>query len=108
MKPFPDFLESELTDRNADASLFHVIPVPMEASVSYGTGTALGPGAILAASQELEAWDGESFPLELGIHTTPAVDCGGSAPTVLSRIESRVAQTLSHKSIPVLLGENIP
>ena len=36
-------------DRPADARAV-VIPFPLEASVSYGSGTRAGPAAILAAS----------------------------------------------------------
>ena len=36
-----------------------VIPFGLEASVSYGGGTAAGPAAILAASQQLELYDEE-------------------------------------------------
>ena len=36
-----------------------VIPFGLEASVSYGSGTAAGPKAIIAASQQLELYDEE-------------------------------------------------
>ena len=36
-----------------------VIPFGLEASVSYGGGTAAGPAAIIAASQQLELYDEE-------------------------------------------------
>lgn len=104
MSSIPDFIESEVLNRQADQSLFHVIPVPLEASVSYGSGTANGPRAILEASRQLEAWDGESIPLEPGIHTTAPVDCKGEIKQVLSRIETRVEKSISMGSIPVLLG----
>lgn len=48
------FLSSEVPSRSAEQCLYHVIPVPYEASVSYGEGTANGPEAILAASDQLE------------------------------------------------------
>jgi agmatinase len=73
-------------------------------SVSYGKGTADGPRAILEASQQLEAWDGKSVPMELGIHTTAPIDCRGKVEPVLSRIASQVKRTVSMKSIPILLG----
>lgn len=99
-----DFLASEQKENRPEKSFFHVIPVPMEATVSYGGGTAKGPGAILAASRELEAWDGRSMPLELGIHTTNPVDCGGCIPAVLSRIREKTANALDLNALPVLLG----
>ena len=48
------FLSSEVPPRPAEDCLFHVIPVPHEATVSYAGGTAGGPAAILEASDQLE------------------------------------------------------
>jgi agmatinase len=101
----PDFLASELGLNNSpDSALFHVIPVPLERSVSYGTGTQEGPAAILEASQQLESWDGRSSPVELGIHTTDFIDCSGEIEQVLQRIGKRTAVPLETGKIPVLLG----
>lgn len=80
------FLASELALLPAADCLFQVIPVPFEATVSYGGGTAQGPGAILEASSQLEVWTGASIPSRHGVYTWPAVDCTGSAETVLARI----------------------
>ena len=54
------FLASEYEPARPEQAAFHIIPVPLEQSVSYGGGTAHGPAAILSASQQLEAWDGIS------------------------------------------------
>lgn len=91
----PAFLESELAPRDAGDCRFHVIPVPYEATVSYGGGTAEGPAAILEASQQLEVWTGRSIPSEQGIYTWPAVECSGNAETVLERIEAAVEKALA-------------
>ena len=40
------FLSSEVPARPAEQCLFHVIPVPLEATVSYAGGTAQGPAGI--------------------------------------------------------------
>ena len=101
--PLPDFLASECEMREADA-LFHVLPAPMEQSVSYGAGTTHGPRAILEASQQLEAWDGLSMPLSLGIHTKMPVLCDGSAQEIVQRIENACTGILSSGKIPVVLG----
>ena len=98
------FLASELAPGTPDSAFFHMLPVPLEASVSYGGGTAKGPCAILEASDQLELWDGESVPAELGIHTWPAVDCSGEIQTVLGRIESAVARILDYGGLPIILG----
>ncbi|MEW6667614.1 MAG: agmatinase [Thermodesulfobacteriota bacterium] len=101
----PDFLASEMGEKaSPDSALFHVIPAPLERSVSYGKGTKHGPAAILDASQQLEAWDGRSTPLELGIHTTGFIDCSGEIEQVLQRIRRQTALTLGAGKIPVLLG----
>ncbi|SMD05170.1 agmatinase [Desulfocicer vacuolatum DSM 3385] len=104
MNNTPDFIDSELTIRDEKRSRFHVIPIPMETSVSYGGGTARGPRAILDASQQLEAWDGRSLPVEWGIYTTPPVVCKGSVEQILDRIKQSVTRTLSFNALPVILG----
>lgn len=98
------FMEDEIGNMPAESSLFHVIPVPWEATVSYGGGTGQGPQAILEASSQLEVWDGHSIPAEKGIHTTAPVDCSGEPEEVLARIEQAATRALAAKAIPVLLG----
>jgi len=104
MENFPDFLESELAQLQGRDALFQVIPVPLEQTVSYGGGTARAPGAILNASQQLEAWDGSSEPLTAGISTTPFIDCYGDISAILRRIEETVQAVVDKKAIPVVLG----
>ncbi len=54
------FLDPDRADAHDPASARAlVIPFGLEASVSYGSGTAAGPAAILAASQQLELYDEE-------------------------------------------------
>ena len=53
-----------------------VLPMPFEATVSYGGGTMNGPDAIIAASQQVELYDREfdaEPALEYGVHTLPPV-----------------------------------
>lgn len=100
----PAFLESEYKPAKPEHALFHVIPVPLERSVSYGHGTARGPEAILAASQELEALEAGLAPGEGGIYTAPQVDCQGSPQEIMARIEGAVANALRDNAVPVLLG----
>ena len=98
------FLESELGPETAATALFHVIPAPYEKTVSYGQGTKGGPAAILAASQQLELFDGTSIPAAAGIHTLPPLSCVGTAEEGVTAIERSVSQVLRHRKIPVLLG----
>ncbi|MBF0229211.1 MAG: agmatinase family protein [Desulfamplus sp.] len=79
----------------------------MELSVSYKNGTALGPKAILEASDQLEAWDySQSLSVirDAGIYTALPIDCKGDPELVLERIEDAVTKSLSFNAIPVLLG----
>lgn len=98
------FLASELPDVAPQAARFHVLPVPYEKTVSYGGGTALGPRAILEASDQLERWDGASDPSSLGIYTWPAVDCGGAPEKVIDAIAAGVSRILGLGKMPVVIG----
>lgn len=100
----PSFLASEFPPRSPEQARFHILPVPLEQTVSYGHGTAHGPRAILEASQQLEAWDGVSVPGELGLHTCAPVDCAGDPELVLERIEAATERILHDRGLPVLLG----
>src|SRR2546430_15377912 len=45
-----------------------IIPVPFEATTSYGGGTSRGPAAVLAASKQVDLFDHETGrPYEAGI-----------------------------------------
>ena len=98
------FLSSEFPQSGAKDALFHVIPVPLEKSVSYGTGTANGAEAILEASYQLEAFDGTSCPGDHGIHTTAPLDCSGEVSACLANIRAACTPVYEAGHIPVLLG----
>jgi agmatinase len=100
----PRFLGTELERIAPNAARFHVLPVPYEKTVSYGGGTARGPAAILAASGQLERWDGASDPGAEGIYTWPAIDCRGKAEKVIAAIAGAVAKILRLGGMPVVLG----
>ena len=100
----PAFLSAERPNADPGKAFFHVLSAPLESSVSYGGGTALGPGAILEASNYLELWDGFSIPANLGIHTAPAVDCSRGTEEALEGIRSAVAAAYAAGAVPVVLG----
>ena len=52
-----------------------IVPVPYEATTSYGKGTKKGPQAILEASQQVELFDDELWtePFKIGIQTVSSV-----------------------------------
>ena len=99
------FLDSELTEaeRGADA-FFRIIPVPLERTVSYGSGTGQGPDAIIEASNELERLCQGIEPCALGILTEPHVDCEGPMPQVMERLAKRTETAIRDGKCPVTLG----
>ena len=100
------FLGSELVpqERDPETARFHVIPMPLEKTVSYGAGTAAGPKAILEASHELERLCKGVEPCKAGIVTLAAIDCSGSIDQALAALRRRTAETVRAGAIPVTLG----
>ncbi|MDA1044306.1 MAG: agmatinase [Verrucomicrobia bacterium] len=98
------FLSSEFTPAAVGEAGFHIIPVPYERTVSYGSGTALGPSAILRASVQLEAFDGVGYPGRHGIYTAPEVSVEGEPEAVMDRIGEAVERALDAGALPVMLG----
>lgn len=59
-----------------------ILPVPYEATTSYGGGTSRGPDAILEASRYIELYDQEldAEPYEVGVATLPGLELTGAGP----------------------------
>lgn len=99
------FLDSELTpDERSEEGRFRVIPVPMERTVSYGSGTCNGPNAIIEASNELERITNGKEPCRQGIVTEAPLDCTGPLPDVMERLARRTEAAVKAGRIPVTLG----
>ncbi len=98
------FLDSEVDKRPAEQCFYHIIPVPYEASVSYGGGTSRGPNAILEASSQLELFNGQTSPGERGIFTHTPIDCSAEAEIVLDRIYQVVKNIINMDKFPIMLG----
>jgi len=59
-----------------------ILPVPYEATTSWGGGTRLGPRALIEASRYVELWDTE-LGLDasvVGVHTLPALELTREGP----------------------------
>lgn len=86
-----------------------ILPVPYEATVSYGGGTGGGPAAILEASRFIELYDEEldAEPAQQGIATLPELHLTGAGPEAAVR-ELRQAYDAVLESVPgrfvVMLG----
>jgi len=59
-----------------------ILPVPYEATTSFGGGTGGGPSAILESSRYIELYDQEldAEPYEVGISTLPSLSLTGAGP----------------------------
>ena len=69
----PPFAGSDARQVPYDQARVAVLPAPYEGTVSYGGGASHGPGAILAASEQLEMYD-EELDVEIdsvGLFTLP-------------------------------------
>ena len=99
------FLDSELSEEERKASArFQIIPVPLERTVSYGSGTENGPGAIIEASNELERITNGKEPCADGVFTQEPVNCTGDLPDVMERIAARTNAAVLAGQVPVTLG----
>lgn len=98
------FLGSEIKKSPKNRAFFHILPVPYEKTVSYGRGTAQGPKAIIAASEQLEAWDGSSVPAEWSIYTHRQIECNGRTEDVLTQVSKKTRQVVRNQGLPIVLG----
>ncbi len=99
------FLDSELSssERNEDAR-FHVVPMPLEKTVSFGSGTQHGPEAILETSDQLERWDGHDEPCKHGIFTHAPINCEQPIEAAIADLEAKCAEIAKAGKIPSVLG----
>jgi agmatinase len=84
-----------------------VIPFGLEASVSYGGGTAAGPAAILAASHQLELYDDElgcEPYLRYGVATLREPAIVRPIEAALAQLQGLVEAVLDAGRFPLVLG----
>jgi N1-aminopropylagmatine ureohydrolase len=82
-------------------------PVPYEGTVSYAGGTAAGPGALVAASSQVELWDLElgREPWTVGIHlATEVAPLDGDPALVVDRVEAACQPACAAGKLVVTLG----
>jgi len=82
-----NFLGLDEATSDFDTARAVILPVPYEATVSYGAGTGNGPAAILEASRYIELYDQElsSEPSVAGIATLPELHLTGAGPEAAVR-----------------------
>jgi agmatinase len=85
-----------------------IVPIPYEATTTYGGGTRGGPEAILAASRQVELWDEEgdwnpSQKIRLATAGEISPDAGGPA-AMLDKIKKRVRPWIAEGKMLISLG----
>jgi len=88
-------------------SRFIVLPVPYEATTSYGRGASRGPRAIIDASKHVEVFDEEKLfePSNAGVNTKKPLRLKGcSEKRAQNVISGAVKGIAGDGKIPVLLG----
>ncbi len=84
-----------------------VLPIPYDATVSYGTGARNGPRAIIAASSQVETYDIDldGDPCEIGIATLEAIRPESSGPeAMMEAIEETVSRIIGDGKFALSLG----
>ncbi|HEU0060143.1 MAG TPA: arginase family protein, partial [Hyphomicrobiaceae bacterium] len=102
------FLDPVRADADQPASARAVlVPFGLEASVSYGSGTAAGPGAILRASHQLELYDeelGREAYLDYGVAAVREPPIAMPIEAALDQLARLVEDVLAAGKFPFVLG----
>lgn len=103
------FLGLEGSESAWESARAFILPVPYEATTSFGGGARLGPRAILDASRYVELYDQEleAEPADLGVHTLPGLELTREGPEpALRELEEAYARIVEEAGprFPILLG----
>ncbi len=86
---------------------FLILPIPYEATVSFGRGTRFGPESIILSSRYVELFDEEikTEPYKMGILTLPEIPIeSNSVQQMLKKITRNVQKHLKKKKFILSLG----
>lgn len=102
----PSFLDLPPELRDPETARAAVLPVPYEATTSYGQGTARGPDAILAASAQVEFYDVEldAEPCREGICTLDAPRLPREGAAMVDALRRAYDPVLDDRRFVVALG----
>jgi len=103
---FPNFLDLKfLPVKDAEAV---ILPVPYEATTTYGSGTRQAPEAILAASRQVELWDEEDGwdpSAAVRLATAPPILPEVSGPqAMLDKIRKNVQTWVGQGKVVLAIG----
>lgn len=102
-----NFLGLPPTERDPAKCRVAILPVPYEATCSYGSGTRNGPDAILKASYQVELYDPEldCEPASIGVCTLEPLEQVSTGPAEMAAaIQAAVEAILDAGKVPLLLG----
>lgn len=106
--PADNFLGLDDSASDYEQSAAVIMPIPYEATVSFGQGAREGPRAILYASRQVELYDRElddEPALTYGIHTLPAIAPAVAGPeAMVDAIAVYAEEQLSTGKLLVGLG----
>ncbi|MDR1962537.1 MAG: agmatinase [Planctomycetaceae bacterium] len=107
-KDFPKFLCLPKEQCDPKTAMYQILPVPYEGTVCFLDGTAKGPAAILAVSDQMEHFDEELLIdfTQCGIAVLPPIPPADTPEEEFERIYSTVKQYdfFRAKRFPILLG----
>lgn len=97
-------LDEEL--RQYDTARAVVVPVPFEATTSYGSGTCRGPAEIIEASHQVEFFDEISGaePCEMGIFTDEPIGEGADFADLAEALRLKAIQLINDQKFPLFVG----
>jgi agmatinase len=100
------FLGPDVDHPSFDDAAFVILPVPYEGGVSFGTGTAQAPQAVLEASAYLELYDEvlDCEPYRAGIVTLESPDIPEDDEAMFSTVHTITSSLLGKDKFAVLLG----
>ncbi len=108
MSPEQGFLGLEPKDAvNYSDAKAVIIPFGLEATVSYGGGTAKGPAAMIKASHEVELFDEQLWcePFrQIGVVTLEEPKISSQIEVALDQLESLVERVLADGKFPMTFG----
>ncbi|MBU0639062.1 MAG: agmatinase [Planctomycetes bacterium] len=103
----PDnFLGLPAAQATYDDARFVVVPIPYDATASFGVGARAGPRAIITASQHVECYDTDlGREPRLGVATLPSLEPDTRGPqAMLERVYQVTRRVLGDGKFPVTLG----
>ncbi|MFC2075418.1 agmatinase [Bdellovibrionota bacterium] len=102
-----NFLDIPSSISSYDSAKVAVLPIPYEATTTYGKGTVRGPEAIISASSQLECFDEEikGEACQVGIATLDPVDFSGEVgQEAIEKIKKRASEVIGDGKFLVGLG----